>query len=73
MSAAVKSTSGRSSRVTVRASGRKAAEWSDSLKKRSVRVSPCATWDLRFVTHRHISEADIDKTLGAFAEAWKSK
>ena len=30
-------------RVTVRASGRKAAEWSEALKKRSVRVSPCAT------------------------------
>ena len=58
-------------RVTVRASGRKAVEWSEALKKRSVRVSPCATWDLRFVTHRHAREAQIDETIAAFAAEWK--
>ena len=60
-------------RASVRASGRKAAEWSDELKKRGVRVSPCATWDLRFVTHRHIGDAEVDQALGAFAEIWESK
>jgi hypothetical protein len=25
---------------------------------------------LRFVTHRHIGEADIDTALAAFAECW---
>jgi threonine aldolase len=57
-------------RVSVRASGRKAAEWSTDLKKRNVRVSPCAMWDLRFVTHRHIGDAEIDEALRAFAGLW---
>ena len=60
-------------RVSVRGSERKAAAWSDDLKKRGVRVSPCATWDLRFVTHRHIGDAEIDQAVSAFAEVWKSK
>ena len=60
-------------RVSVRASGRQAAEWSDLLNKRNVRVSPCATWDLRFVTHRHIGDAEIDQAIGAFADVWKGK
>jgi len=58
-------------RVSVRASGRKAAEWSPEMKQRGVLVSPCATWDLRFVTHRHIGDAEVDHALSAFAETWK--
>jgi len=57
----------------VRASGRKAAEWSAQMRQRGVLVSPCATWDLRFVTHRHIGDAEVDHALNAFADAWKSK
>ena len=60
-------------RASLRASGRKAADWSDLLKKRGVRVSPCATWDLRFVTHRHIGDAEVDQALSAFTDAWKRK
>ena len=59
-------------RVSVRASGRKAALWSDLLKTRNVRVSASAAWDLRFVTHRHIGDAEIDSALGAFADVWNS-
>ena len=58
-------------RASVRASGRKAAEWSAEMKNRGVLVSPCAMWDLRFVTHRHIGDAEVDQALSAFAEAWK--
>ncbi|MBI4190105.1 MAG: aminotransferase class I/II-fold pyridoxal phosphate-dependent enzyme [Betaproteobacteria bacterium] len=58
-------------RVSVRASGRKAAEWSAQMKQRGVLVSPCATWDLRFVTHRHIGDAEVDQAIRAFADAWK--
>jgi threonine aldolase len=58
-------------RVSVRASGRKAAEWSAQMKQRGVLVSPCATWDLRFVTHRHIGNAEVDHAISAFAETWK--
>jgi len=60
-------------RVSVRASGRKAADWSAEMKQRGVLVSPCATWDLRFVTHRHIGDAEVDHALSAFADLWKSK
>jgi len=58
-------------RVSVRASGSKAAEWSAQMKQRGVLVSPCATWDLRFVTHRHIGNAEVDQVISAFADAWK--
>ncbi len=59
-------------RASVRASGRKAAEWSAQMKQRGVLVSPCATWDLRFVTHRHIGDAEVDEAVSAFADAWKN-
>ena len=58
-------------RASVRASGLKAAEWSAEMKQRGVLVSPCATWDLRFVTHRHIGDAEIDQAISAFAKAWE--
>jgi threonine aldolase len=58
-------------RASVRASGRKAAKWSAEMKQRGVLVSPCATWDLRFVTHRHIGDAEVDHAISAFAETWK--
>ena len=60
-------------RVSVRASGRKAAEWSAQMKQRGVLVSPCATWDLRFVTHRHIGDAEVDHAVSAFLGVWNSK
>jgi threonine aldolase len=58
-------------RASVRASGLKAADWSAEMKQRGVLVSPCATWDLRFVTHRHIGDAEVDHAISAFAETWK--
>lgn len=58
-------------RASVLASGRKAADWSALMKQRGVLVSPCETWDLRFVTHRHIGNAEVDDALSAFAETWK--
>ncbi len=60
-------------RASVRASGRPAAEWSELMKKRGVHVSPCSTWELRFVTHRHIGDAEVAQTLTAFAEAWQNR
>jgi len=60
-------------RASVRASGRQAAEWSAQMKQRGVLVSPCATWDLRFVTHRHIGDAEVDQAISAFADIWKNK
>jgi threonine aldolase len=59
-------------RATLRASGRTAADWSAALEQRGIKVSPCATWNLRFVTHRHIGDADVDQAIGAFADIWTS-
>jgi threonine aldolase len=60
-------------RVSVRASKRKAAEWSAALKQRGVMVSPCAAWELRFVTHRHIGDAEVDQAISAFAGVWNDQ
>lgn len=56
--------------VDVAKSGRIAAQWSAELKDKGVLVSPCDTFALRFVTHRHIGEAAIDVALAAFGGAW---
>jgi threonine aldolase len=57
-------------RVDARKSGRRAAYWSDELKKKGVLVAPADAWSLRFVTHRHISAADVDAAVSAFAGLW---
>jgi hypothetical protein len=37
-----------------------------------VLVSPARTvGELRFVTHRHIGDAEVDRALGVIAETWK--
>jgi threonine aldolase len=58
-------------RVNVKKSGRRAAQWSADLKETGILVSPCEAYALRFVTHRHIGEADVDATLSAFARLWQ--
>ena len=60
-------------RASMRASGRQAAEWSRLLKDRGVRVSPCATWELRFVTHRHIGDLEVDEALRIMRELWAER
>jgi threonine aldolase len=59
-------------RVEVKKSGRRAAQWSADLKQKGVVVAPCDMYSLRFVTHRHISPADVDTTVSAFASVWKN-
>lgn len=58
-------------RVDVRKSGRRASEWSSELKADGVLVAPADTHVLRFVTHRHVSSADVDLALDAFAGRWE--
>jgi hypothetical protein len=36
-------------------------------------VSPADTHALRFVTHRHITSADIDAAAAIFARLWKPR
>ena len=60
-------------RAEVAKSGRRATQWCADLRERGVVVAPCDAYALRFVTHRHISPADIDETVAAFAALWKRR
>lgn len=60
-------------RVEVKKSARRAAQWSADLKQKGILVAPCETYSLRFVTHRHIGDAEIDATIGAFADIWRKQ
>ncbi len=57
-------------RVAVKASGRDGARFSAQMKERGVLVSPRSTSDLRFVTHRHIGDAEVDQAITAFRAVW---
>ena len=58
-------------RVDIAASGWPAETWSAALQRSNVRVAPGGPMQLRFVTHRHISAADIETTLQAFRDLWR--
>jgi threonine aldolase len=58
-------------RVDVRKSGRRASQWSTELQADGVLVAPADVYVLRFVTHRHISSADVDRAVEAFARRWE--
>jgi threonine aldolase len=60
-------------RVDVNKSGKRAAQWSADLKEKGVMVAPADIGTLRFVTHRHISPADADAAVSAFASLWKNR
>jgi threonine aldolase len=57
--------------VDVASSGRTAAEWSAELGKRGIAVSPGERHTLRFVTHRHVGDAEIAQAVRAFGEVWR--
>lgn len=59
-------------RVDVSASGRTAAQWSADLERKGVRVSPASVSTLRFVTQRHIGDADVNTVVAAVASLWKN-
>ena len=58
-------------RVDTTASGWPAETWSAALQRLDVRVAPGGPMQLRFVTHRHVSLADIETTLQAFGDVWR--
>jgi threonine aldolase len=58
-------------RVEVPRFGPPAAAWSLELERANVRVSPCDSYALRFVTHRHIGETEIDLAIDAFEKLWQ--
>ena len=58
-------------RVDTTASGWSGEEWSKALQPCGLRVSAGGPMQLRFVTHRHISSADIETALQAFRDLWR--
>jgi threonine aldolase len=56
--------------VDLAASKRSAAEWSADLERKGVRVSPASATTLRFVTQRHVGNAEVDAAVNAFASLW---
>jgi len=57
-------------RMNITKSKRSAAQWSDDLKQRGVLVSPADTTTLRFVTQRHVGNAEVDDAIAAVAALW---
>ena len=60
-------------RVNVRASGRSAAQWAEAFKLHGIAVSPADSASLRFVTHRHISNADVETAVTACRAIWSQQ
>ena len=58
-------------KVEVPRDGPEASAWSQALDKERVRVSPCERYALRFVTHRHIGDEEVDEALRAFGKVWQ--
>ena len=58
-------------RIDTTVSGWPSDTWSAALARRDVRVAPGGPMQLRFVTHRQVSPADIETTLQAFRELWR--
>ncbi|WP_027543041.1 low specificity L-threonine aldolase [Bradyrhizobium sp. WSM2254] len=54
-------------RVDVSASGREVAAWAEGVKRHGILVQASGPSQLRLVTHRHVDEAAVDRTIAAFA------
>jgi threonine aldolase len=57
-------------KVQVPENGAPAAEWSARLEREGIRVSPCEKYALRFVTHRHVGDSEVDAAVTAFTRVW---
>lgn len=51
--------------------GATAAQVSQAIERRGVRVSPCDRHALRFVTHRHIDATHVDEAIQAFERTFR--
>jgi threonine aldolase len=58
-------------RVAVSFTQRSAAQWSAALAQYGIAVSPADPRSLRFVTHRHVGEKEIDQAVIQFAKVWR--
>lgn len=60
-------------KFSVAASGLGAEQWAEAFKTRGIAVSPADPRSLRFVTHRHIGNAEVDAAIAACAEIWRRR
>jgi len=52
-------------------SGHRADAWVDALKTKGVLAGVWSPWQIRMVTHRHITDADIDRVVATVKELWR--
>jgi threonine aldolase len=57
-------------RLDVGKSGRRADAWVDALKGKGVLAGVWSPWQIRMVTHRHITDADVDRVIAAVKALW---
>ena len=57
-------------RVDVSFTSRSAEQWSQALAKHNIAVSPADPRSLRFVTHRHIGDTEVDAAIAAMSSLW---
>jgi threonine aldolase len=57
-------------RLDVAKSGRRADVWVDALKGKGVLAGVWSPWQIRMVTHRHITDDDVDRVIAAVKELW---
>jgi threonine aldolase len=57
-------------RLDFRESGRRADAWVEALKGKGVLAGIWSPWQIRMVTHRHITDADLDRVIAAVKELW---
>jgi len=53
-------------------SGRRADAWVDALKAKGVLAGVWSPWQIRMVTHRHITDADVDRVVVTVKELWRA-
>jgi threonine aldolase len=57
-------------RVDFARSGRRAEEWVKALNERGIRSGAWSPSQIRLVTHRHVTDADVDRVVGVMRELW---
>ncbi|MDI3470707.1 MAG: Low-specificity L-threonine aldolase [Pseudolabrys sp.] len=57
----------------MRATGSPVQSWLDALAKYKIAAAPAQSGIIRFVTHRHIDGADIDRVVAAFRELYATQ
>lgn len=59
--------------VDVGTSRANAQRWTDVLAEYGVLASAATPSEIRFVTHRHVSEADVDRAIVVFRDIYTSR